>query len=179
VKANDAVKRSATGSHAGSSPGVTVRRAVTNDVPALVLFNSAMAKETEGMILNPSTLERGVRAIFAACDKGFYIVAERGERPLGCLLITYEWSDWRNAWWWWIQSVYVVPRARRQGVYAAMHRWIELEARSRAMAREDRVCGLRLYVHRANRRAQGVYRRMGMSPSHYALFEKDLTPVSP
>ncbi len=146
----------------------TVREARPTDVEALVSFNAAMAKETEGKSLDIERLTRGVRAVFESPEKGFYIVAEAGGCAVGALLVTYEWSDWRNATFWWIQSVYVMPEWRRRGVYRAMHTWVYDAARSR-----PDVCGVRLYVDRANRVAQRTYASLGMVKSHYDLFETD------
>ncbi len=149
-----------------------LRRAGPADLEALVDFNAAMARETEGRELDRGRLRAGVRAVLEDPVRGVYWIAEdvTAEPPpiLGALMITTEWSDWRNAWFWWIQSVYVVPEARGQGVYAALHRRVRAEARSR----QD-VCGLRLYVERGNRRAARVYEREGLCESAYRLYEED------
>ena len=147
---------------------VTIRQATLEDVDALVTFQLAMAEETEGKSLDPDLLHAGVAAVFQSTDKGFYIIAEVEGRRVAGLLVTYEWSDWRNATFWWIQSVYVKPAWRRKGVYRAMHDHIFGAAR----ARED-ICGVRLYVERTNRVAQQTYAGLGMAKSHYDLFEVD------
>jgi GNAT superfamily N-acetyltransferase len=99
---------------------------------------------------------------------GRYFVAEAGGRPVGQLMITYEWSDWRNGRFWWIQSVYVLPDARRGGVFRALFRHLE------DMARDDPgVCGIRLYVERDNLRAQATYRHCGLADAGYAVMEVD------
>lgn len=148
------------------NPQIAVRRAVAADLDTLARFNMAMAWETEGKALAADTLWRGVRAALEDAGRGFYLVAEIDGRPAGQLLITTEWSDWRNAWFWWIQSVYVAPEFRRRGVY----RVLEQQARQEALAAGN-VCGLRLYVDRDNREAQQVYVNLGMAHSNYDLYE--------
>jgi GNAT superfamily N-acetyltransferase len=144
----------------------TVRKALPQDLDALVRFNLAMAVETEGKVLSVRQLTEGVRSVFADPSKGFYVVAEDGGRPVGSLLVTTEWSDWRNAFFWWIQSVYVEPAARKRGVYTRLHRWVENASHS-----EGNVCGIRLYVDADNAAARLVYERLGMSRSRYDFFE--------
>ena len=146
----------------------TIRPACLDDLEALVSFNAAMALETEGKTLDIELLRQGTGAVFDSSQRGFYLVAEVDGSPVGSLLVTYEWSDWRNGWFWWIQSVYVRPEWRRMGVYSAMHRWILDTARSR-----PDVCGVRLYVDRSNTAARETYRSLGMSESHYDMFEDD------
>ncbi len=131
-----------------------------------------MALETEGRNLDLERLRLGTLAVFESTARGFYLVAElHEEKPpaiIGQLLVTNEWSDWRNATFWWIQSVYVQPSWRRQGVYRRMH---ETAVR---MARELReVCGVRLYVEKNNHIAQTVYERVGLTYSAYHMFEED------
>ncbi len=145
---------------------VRIRKATRDDRDALVDFNAAMARETEDKILSHETLSRGVDAVFADGSKGFYLIAESKKVPAGALLVTSEWSDWRNAYFWWIQSVYVVPDCRRQGVYTELHRHVE----TMAAARGD-VCGIRLYVDHDNARAKVTYERVGMNPARYDLYE--------
>ena len=149
---------------------ITVRPAVPEDAPAIVRFQQNMALETEDKPLDAPTVTAGVAAVFDDPIKGFYIVAETDGAVVGSLLITYEWSDWRNANFWWIQSVYVDAAHRRLGVYTAMHRYV-LE---RARADAD-ICGVRLYVERANTGAQATYKKLGMDHSHYDLYETDFT----
>jgi GNAT superfamily N-acetyltransferase len=136
------------------------------DADALVAFNRAMALETEGRELDPATVAAGVAALLAEPSRGFYVVARRGAELVGSLLITTEWSDWRCGDFWWIQSVYVRPEARRQGVYRRLYDFV----RDRAAATE-RVCGFRLYVERDNRRAQQTYEALGMRQSVYRMYE--------
>ena len=132
----------------------------------IIDFNIAMALETEGKDLDPETVREGVLAVCNRDDLGFYVIAECSGRSIGQLLITYEWSDWRNALFWWIQSVYVRPEYRRQGVYKALHYYVSECARQ-----QDEVCGLRLYVDKDNRIAQGVYSGLQMRPTHYDMYE--------
>ena len=150
---------------ADSTGEIDVRLAGQEHIDALAGFNLAMAKETEGRELDADVLRSGVAAVLDHPEHGFYVVAERDGRTLGGLLGTYEWSDWRDALFWWIQSVYVAPDYRRQGVYSALHGYVAEEAQRRG------VCGLRLYVDKDNRAAQQVYASLGMSPTHYDLFE--------
>lgn len=134
----------------------------------IVAHNRAMAQETEGLDLDPSVTEAGARGLLEDPGKGFYLVAEHNERPVGQLMITTEWSDWRNGEFWWIQSVYVRPEARRTGVYRALHDHVVELARA-----SGRVCGIRLYVARGNAAAQATYQALGMNASHYDLYEVD------
>ena len=150
-----------------AAPPPLVRPARPADAGAIADFNLAMARETEHLELCADTVARGVAAVMADASHGFYVVAEVAARVAGALLVTYEWSDWRNARFWWIQSVYVVPAARRLGVYRALHNYVE------AQARAQEACGLRLYVETNNLTAQGVYRSMGMRESHYHIYEQE------
>lgn len=149
-----------------------VRPARVDDVDVLVTFSAAMALETEGRRLDADRLRRGTRRVFDSATRGFYVVAElpRESAPgvIGQLLVTYEWSDWRDATFWWIQSVYVHPDWRRRGVYRRMHEYVRLQARSRGD-----VCGLRLYVEAGNGGAQVAYRQVGLFPSRYRVLEED------
>jgi GNAT superfamily N-acetyltransferase len=139
------------------------RAAESDDV---VAFQLALARESEGLELDRTTVARGVAAVFADPTKGQYWVAEENGRPLGCLLITTEWSDWRDGTVLWIQGVYIVPEARGQGVYRALH-----EAQRQRVVTSPDLRGLRLSVARGNTGAQEVYRRLGMSGDHYLLCE--------
>ncbi len=127
-----------------------------------------MAEESEGLRLDIATLSSGVRAALADSAKCLYYIAEIQDRPVGQTMVTYEWSDWRNAWLWWIQSVYVLPEARRKGVFRRLYAHV----REAALARGD-VCGLRLYVHRANGGAISTYQRLGMTLGDYLVCQDD------
>jgi GNAT superfamily N-acetyltransferase len=146
---------------------LTIRRATPADAETIASFNEAMAAETEAKTLDPATIRAGVRGLLTRPDLGFYLVAEDGGSFVGQLMITFEWSDWRNGLFWWIQSVYVSPEERRKGIYRRLH------AHVTEMAwKEGGVCGLRLYVERENSTAMETYRRMGMLETHYLLFEE-------
>ena len=125
-----------------------------------------MASETEGMALNEDVVRPGVAAVLANDSLGFYLVAEIDGNPAGQLMVTYEWSDWRNGLWWWIQSVYVRPEHRRKGVYTALHRHI-----SEAAQAAGGVCGIRLYVEQENTTAQQVYQSLDMYHTRYHMYE--------
>ncbi|MGH7257143.1 MAG: GNAT family N-acetyltransferase [Nitrospiraceae bacterium] len=154
---------------------VVIRPARIQDVDTLTRFSAAMALETERRALDPLRLRQGTLAVLEEPHHGSFYVAELRNDHLvvGQLLITYEWSDWRNAQFWWIQSVYVDPGWRRRGVYRAMHTAILAAAR----ARTD-VCGIRLYVEQNNATAQQAYRHAGMHRSPYLVFEDDFVSSS-
>jgi len=142
-----------------------VRAAQRGDIAHIAAWNVAMAWETEEKRLDPALLERGVSAVFDEPRRGFYLVAERDGVPVGCLLVTYEWSDWRCGDFWWIQSVYVTADARRGGVFRSMYQAVEQRAR------EAKAVGLRLYVETENQRAQETYAGLGMERCHYFMYE--------
>jgi GNAT superfamily N-acetyltransferase len=149
-------------------PEICVRRATSGDLNTLVEFNAAMALETEGKTLDLARLRDGVVAVLEQNALGFYLVAELSGQVVGQLLVTTEWSDWRNGIFWWIQSVYVEAGHRRLGVYSTLHAHVQAEARS-----QNNVCGLRLYVDRDNRVARQVYDNLGMQDTHYDMLEVD------
>lgn len=142
-----------------------IRPACLDDLPNLCAWNAAMAWETERKQLDTDTLERGISSVFAKPQRGFYLVAERDGLAVGSLLVTYEWSDWRCGDFWWIQSVYVSPEARRGGVFRALY--AEVEQRAAAAG----AVGLRLYVETGNHRAQETYAGLGMQRCHYFMYE--------
>jgi GNAT superfamily N-acetyltransferase len=149
-----------------------VRQATGEDLDTLVRFSAAMAMETEGRRLDESRLRQGTQAVLDSPARGFYTVAElAGRSPrlvVGQLLVTFEWSDWRNATFWWIQSVYVDSAWRRRGVYRQMHEGILRQARQ-----QGDVCGVRLYVEGENAVAKTVYAKVGLNASSYHVFEDD------
>lgn len=151
---------------------IQIRPATRDDADTIVEFNRAMALETENRQLDLPTLRQGIRAFLENSGYGLYIVAELSEdksrKPVGQLMITYEWSDWRNGVFWWIQSVYVAPERRGRGVFRAMYDHILAKAKA-----DPKVCGIRLYVEQENRSAQSVYQRVGLRPSVYTVFEQD------
>lgn len=147
---------------------IFVRLAAEKDLETVVNFNAAMAVESEGKQLDISRLLKGVSAALSDAAKCRYFVAEIDGRVAGQTMVTFEWSDWRNGEFWWIQSVYVDPAFRRRGVFRALHEHIRGLARS-----TPGVCGLRLYVHRNNVRAQKTYGELGMPMSDYLVCEED------
>ncbi len=149
--------------------GVRIRIAEPKDIEAIAELNVAMAAETEHRDLCRLTLVRGVRAVFDNADHGFYIVAESDGEVVGCLLITFEWSDWRCGLFWWIQSLYVRPSFRRRGVLRGLHEFVKTEASQR-----PEICGLRLYVEQSNDVAQRAYRQIGMTMTAYRMYEQTL-----
>jgi GNAT superfamily N-acetyltransferase len=145
-----------------------IRRATLADAEQIADHNAAMARETENVQLDPQRLRLGVDAVLNDPAKGFYTVAEAEGRAVGQMMVTFEWSDWRNATFWWVQSVYVEPAYRRRGVYRRLYEHVLAEAKSR-----NDVCGVRLYVDKDNRAAQQVYQRLGLNPAHYTMYEVD------
>jgi GNAT superfamily N-acetyltransferase len=145
-----------------------IRHAERGDMAAVAEWNAAMALETEQKRLDSEVLARGVAAVFDEPRRGFYLIAERDGHAVGCLLVTYEWSDWRNGDFWWIQSVYVVPEARRGGVFRSLY----MDVAQRA--KDAGAVGLRLYVETENHRAQNTYRELGMEQCHYLMYEQML-----
>ena len=145
---------------------MSIRPAIQEDMERIILFNQAMARETEGRELDRRTLSKGVERLLKQPARGRYFVAERDGEIVGQLMITTEWSDWRNGEIWWLQSVYVSKRLRREGVYRRLHEYV------RDLARQQKVIGLRLYVERDNEPAQETYRALGMGESSYLMFEE-------
>jgi GNAT superfamily N-acetyltransferase len=145
---------------------VAIRSARTADLDFIVDCNARLAQETESKHLNAQVLRAGVYSALASEHKGRYFIAELDGRPAGQLLLTHEWSDWRNGFFWWFQSVYVVPEARRHGVFAALYQYVEELARN-----SPDVCGLRLYVEQHNHNAQQIYQRLGLTRTAYEIME--------
>ena len=147
---------------------ITVRKATAADRDTIVGHNIAMAHETEGVELEPDTVMRGVEELLNRPERGFYLLAEVGGSPAGQAMVTYEWSDWRCADFWWLQSVYVRPESRGKGVFTAL-----LSELAKG-AKESGACGLRLYVLEENRGARTTYEHLGMAPSRYVMYEHSL-----
>ena len=152
-----------------------IREATADDAALLARWASAMALETEHKRLDPATVLAGVAVGIADPGRARYFVAmdealaagrETLALPVGTLMLTHEWSDWRNGDWWWIQSVYVEPAHRRRGVFAALYRHVAAQAQA-----TDGVVGLRLYVERDNAAAQATYRTLGMVDAGYRILE--------
>ena len=144
---------------------IDIRHAVPDDAQAIIEFQKAMAWETEKLVLDPEKVTRGVHAVFGNASYGQYWVAEDEGKVVASLLITYEWSDWRNTNVWWFQSVYVLPSYRRTGIFRSMYSKIREEAEQKGIA------GLRLYVETNNERAQKTYESLGMQSEHYTMYE--------
>lgn len=144
-----------------------IRRAEKNDIEIIAEFNRSMAFETERVKLDKQTAGRGVQRLFQRPELGCYIVAERADRVVASLMITYEWSDWRDGVVWWIQSVYVLPNHRRQGIYRCLYAFVK----TLALQTPD-VRGIRLYVNKGNEIAQSTYRSLDMKETAYKLYEE-------
>lgn len=147
-----------------------IRYGKKEDVSAIVSFNAAMALETENKTLDETILLKGVQGIFSDPSKGFYLIAEDGNQTCGQLMITKEWSDWRNGYFWWIQSVYILPDYRGKGIYRQLHDKVRELAKD-----EGNICGIRLYVECDNVHAKSVYKAVDMIQTDYHLFEEDWT----
>ena len=146
---------------------LVLRKGEARDAETIAAFNAAMALETEHKVLMPELVLAGVRRLVESPSMGFYVVVEDAGRVVACLMITNEWSDWRNGLFWWIQSVYVEKQWRRQGVYRRLYEYV------RTLAKADPgVCGFRLYVEKDNTVAQSTYASLGMSPTDYLIFEE-------
>ena len=144
---------------------ITIRDATIDDLEAVTRFNIDLAFETEDLRLNPDTVSRGVRALLEDAGKGRYFMAERNGVVIGQLATTFEWSDWRNGMFLWIQSVFVDARHRKGGVFRALYRHIE------ELSRAPGMCGVRLYVHEHNDGAAATYKRLGMVSPGYSVLE--------
>lgn len=162
--------------HLDVSSDIVVRPAKMTDLQTLVNFNAALARETEGKHLDLSRLAKGVQSVFDSPEHGFYLVAEEplARHVVGQVLITYEWSDWRNGVFWWLQSVFVELGWRRRGVFRALYDYVIEEAKGR-----KNVAGVRLYVEKENRLAQQVYQELGLRPAGYQVYELDFVLSSP
>lgn len=143
-------------------------RGEASDIDSIVQFQTDMAMESEGCVLDKEKVTKGVTAAMLDDSKGIYWVAKIEGRTIGSLMITREWSDWNNEWYWWIQSVYVVPEFRKQGVYKAMY------LKVKDAAKENNVSQIRLYADKTNHSAQKVYQNLGMHESHYLMYEENL-----
>ena len=144
-----------------------VRAARTDDLDAIVGFQQAMAAETEDKALDGTVVAEGVRRLLDMPGAGFYLVAEVDDRVVGSLMVTHEWSDWRNGWFWWVQSVYVTAPYRRRGIYRALYEAVKVRATDAPDVR-----GFRLYVERENRNARSTYEALGMFETAYRLYEQ-------
>lgn len=157
-----------TKTHSTPVEPILVRPARHDDVSLMARWAEAMAFETEHKQLDPATVTTGILAGLEDPERACYFMAEIAGEPVGTLAYTFEWSDWRNGWWWWIQSVYVAPEHRRKGAFQALYAHVQGLARKR-----DDVCGLRLYVERDNIPAQRTYEFLGMLDPGYRMYELD------
>ena len=144
---------------------ITIRDATIDDLEAVTRYNIDLAFETEDLRLDADTVSRGVRALLEDPSKGRYFMAERNSVVIGQLATTFEWSDWRNGMFLWIQSVFVDARHRQSGVFRALYRHVE------ELSRAPGVCGVRLYVHEHNDGAAATYKRLGMVSPGYSVLE--------
>ena len=148
---------------------VSVRIGKPSDIESIVKFNQAIAWETEQKKLSLPLLIKGVRTVLENSEYGFYVVAEIDNSVIGCLSVTYEWSDWRCGLFWWLQSVYVAPEYRQQGVFRQLYRFVKERA-----DKDSNICGFRLYVEKDNNAAQSSYKKVGMMESCYKVYEEML-----
>lgn len=146
---------------------VHIRTGEESDAAALAEFNIAMALETENKMLTLEVVSNGVQTLLKNPKYGFYVIAEKSGEITGSLMVTTEWSDWRDGEFWWVQSVYVRRDCRRQGIYRRLYEYIKMKAEERG-----NVCGFRLYVERDNAVAQQAYSKLGMSETFYRVFEE-------
>lgn len=146
---------------------LNIRVATENDIELLTQFNIRMAMETESLELKYELVNKGVAAVINNPTLGFYLIAEYQEKTAGSLMVTYEWSDWRNGMFWWVQSVFVPSEFRRQGVYRTLYAKVKELASTK-----ENVAGFRLYVEKQNTTAIRTYESMGMKETYYRLFEE-------
>ena len=145
-----------------------ISKAIAGDEAAIIGFQMAMAMETEGLALDKERVQQGVRAVMDDDSRGVYIVAKEGDTPVASLMVTREWSDWNNQWYWWVQSVYVAPEFRNKGVFKRLY------TKVKELAATDGISQIRLYVDKSNILAQSVYNRTGMEECHYLMYEEQI-----
>ena len=148
-----------------------IRRATLTDAPSIIAFNQGIARETEDRELPSEVLALGVQGLLSHPERGFYLVAEFDGQVIACLMVTYEWSDWRNGMLWWIQSVYVQAEHRRKGIYKRLYEFVQQLAEEER-AKGEQICGFRLYVEQDNAIAQATYSNLGMTQTPYRIFEQ-------
>ena len=151
-----------------SVSSITIREATLEDLDVLVACHVAYGREGEGTELDEDRLGKGIEGVLHSRDRGFFLMAEVDGRTVGEMQVRYEWSTWRNATFWWLENVYVLPEWRRRGIFTAMHRYVYNEAR-----RRDEVCGIRLYAAAENQGARQTYRSLGMTGHLCEFFEQD------
>ena len=147
---------------------ILIRYATVQDADVIARFNSAMALETENKQLSSKIVADGVYTALSTKEYGFYLLAESDGNPVAQLMITKEWSDWRNGEFWWVQSVYIDREFRRKGIYSQLYEKVKELAKV-----DSKVCGLRLYVDNDNKNAQTIYSKLGMTKTNYILYEEE------
>ena len=147
---------------------IEIAVATVSDIETIAQFQVDMAMESEGTSLDHPRVLQGVTAAMNDPYKGTYIVAKTPDKTIGSLMITREWSDWTNRWYWWIQSVYITPEFRGKSIYSAMY------AKVKELAKEAGITQVRLYVDKTNTRAQKVYQKLGMAECHYLMYEEEI-----
>ncbi len=146
---------------------VNIRQANDHDAQTIAGFNSLMAIETEGKTLQPEIILSGVQNMIANPAYGYYLVAEQDGQVVGSLMITRQWSDWRNSMFWWIESVYICKEYRRQGIYRQLYNKVKTLAE-----KDGNICGFRLSVEKDNLKAQQTYQSLGMTKTDYLIYEE-------
>lgn len=144
-----------------------VRLAQLQDLSTLVNFNQALAQEVRGKILAPQILTKGVQAVLSNPSLGFYVLVEHDNKVIGSALINFEWSDWSNAWYWWLLDIYIEPNYRRKSAFRSLYKYLLTKAKA------SNVCGIRLYVYEGNTSAQEVFEKLGMVSSDSIIFESE------
>lgn len=145
---------------------MNIRKAVPDDIPVIVDFQQKMAYETEQITLDDSVLSSGVKNVFSDHSLGFYLIVENENKIIASMLLTPEWSDWRNSLFLWIQSLYVLPDFRKKGVFKLLYNYVKT-----MVSQSDKYSGIKLYVDQDNKKAQEAYSKVGMEASHYHLYE--------
>lgn len=145
---------------------VTIQKASPDHIETLIDFQQKLAFESERVILNATILRKGMQALFDDPTKGAYYIVLEDAKAIGCHMITFEWSDWRNGMVWWLQSVYVAESHRKKGIFRMMFDNI-----ADTVKKDPGLIGIRLYVDKSNSRAMKVYEAMGMDGSHYTVYE--------
>jgi GNAT superfamily N-acetyltransferase len=163
-----------------TSSTVVIRRATMSDLNTIVSFNMALARETEHRVLDVRVLESGVEALLGNSGKGWYAVAEKsldGRQLIvvGQILVTFEWSDWRNGSFWWLQSVYVHPDHRQASIFRQLYEYVQ----GQAHLNQEPICGFRLYVEEKNHQAHQVYANLGFQKTAYHMYEKEFAWTPP
>ena len=150
----------------GMNNDIIIRNGEEKDAEVIAEFNVAMAMETEEKQLDGQRVLSGVRNLLKCSEEGFYVVAELNGEIIASLMVTKEWSDWRDGVFWWVQSVYVTAEQRKRGVFRRLYEFVKETA-----VANGRVCGLRLYVERDNTAAQKTYASLGMEETPYKMYE--------